>query len=147
MQAVIGRRQLAKLPGWTESRRRNAAALTNAFSRMPFLRVPTPPSHVGHACYRFYAFVQPDQLAPNWDRDRIMVELNERGIPCTVGSCSEIYLEKAFVDRGWAPTERLPVSRELGATSLMFLVHPTLPPAAVEQTIDAMQNIAAYASR
>jgi dTDP-4-amino-4,6-dideoxygalactose transaminase len=147
MQAVIGRLQLAKLPQWVESRQRNAAALADAFSRLPMLRVPTPPAHIGHAHYRFYAFVKPEQLAVGWDRGRIMVELNERGIPCTVGSCSEVYLEKAFVDRGWGPAERLPVARALGETSLMFLVHPTLPQAAIEQTIEAMRHIASYASR
>jgi dTDP-4-amino-4,6-dideoxygalactose transaminase len=147
MQAVIGRLQLAKLPLWVESRQRNAAALSDAFSRLPMLRVPRPPAHIGHAHYRFYAFVKPEQLAVGWDRDRIMVELNERGIPCTVGSCSEVYLEKAFVDRGWGPAERLPVARALGETSLVFLVHPTLPHAAIEQTIEAMRHIASYASR
>jgi dTDP-4-amino-4,6-dideoxygalactose transaminase len=48
------------------------------------------------------------------------------GIPCFSGSCSEIYLEKAFVKAGIGPARRLPFAREVGETSLTFLVHPTL---------------------
>lgn len=146
-QAAIGRLQLAKLPAWLAARRTNAQALATGFARVPFLRVPMPPAHVGHAYYRLSALVRPEALAPGWDRDRIMVELNERGVPSTVGSCSEIYREKAFVDRGWCPPERLPVARMLGETSLVFLVHPTLPRGAIEHTIDALHQIATYASR
>ena len=48
------------------------------------------------------------------------------GVPCFSGSCSEVYLEKAFDGTGWRPEKPMPVARELGETSLMFLVHPTL---------------------
>ena len=43
-----------------------------------------------------------------------------------LGSCSEVYLEKALDGTGWRPAERLPIARELGETSILFLVHPTL---------------------
>jgi dTDP-4-amino-4,6-dideoxygalactose transaminase len=43
-------------------------------------------------------------------------------------------LEKAFDATGWRPSERLPVAKWLGETSLMFLVHPTLTPAEVDRT-------------
>ena len=61
-----------------------------------------------------------------------MAEITAKGVPCFSGSCSEIYLEKAFDTDGLRPPGRLPVARELGETSLMFLVHPTL----VDQDID-----------
>ncbi len=147
LQAAIGRLQLAKLPRWTEQRRANARALASGFADIGALRVPLPPAHAGHAFYKFYAFVRPTELARGWSRDRIMEEMNERGIPCTVGSCSEIYLEKAFVDRGWGPRVRLPVSRELGETSLMFMVHQTLPREAIEATVDALRRVMVSASR
>lgn len=147
LQAAIGRLQLAKLPRWTEQRRANAKTLAKGFADIAALRVPLPPAHAGHAFYKFYAFVRPGELAAGWSRDRIMAELNERGVPCTVGSCSEIYLEKAFTDRGWGPQERLPVARELGETSLMFMVHPTLPQEALEATVAAMRQVMTAASR
>jgi dTDP-4-amino-4,6-dideoxygalactose transaminase len=79
-----------------------------------------------HAQYKFYAYIRPQHLAPGWSRDRIVEAINAEGVPCYQGSCSEVYLEKAFDGTGWRPAQRLPVARELGETSLMFLVHPTL---------------------
>lgn len=126
MQAAIGRRQLQKLPDWLAARRRNAAILTEAFSGISGLRVTTPPETVQHAYYKYYVFVRPEHLKAGWDRDRIMNAVIAEGVPCFSGTCSEIYLEKAFDGSGLRPVERLPVARDLGDTSLMFLVHPTL---------------------
>ncbi|WP_462325986.1 hypothetical protein, partial [Desulfoplanes sp.] len=60
---------------------------------------------------------------------------------CFSGSCSEIYREKAFTDAGYGPGERLPVARELGETSLMFLVHPTLKVEEIEQTCAVVEEV------
>lgn len=128
MQAAIGLRQLAKLGDWTASRRSHAAALTAALQDMPVLRLTLPTGDIGHAYYRYYSFVRPEKLAEGWSRDRIVAELSKLGVPCFSGSCSEIYLEKAFEGQPGKPRERLPVAKELGETSLMFLVHPTLTP-------------------
>ena len=125
MQSAIGRLQLRKLPRWLEARRRHAQTLYACFEDLPGLRVARPPEYIGHAYYKCYAFVRPERLHPGWNRDRIVAEIVARGIPCSSGSCSEIYMEKAFPP-AWRPTSRLPVAQELGATSLMFLVHPTL---------------------
>jgi dTDP-4-amino-4,6-dideoxygalactose transaminase len=126
VQAVLGRLQLGRLPQWVERRRRHAATLESAFSAMPALRVTRPPNHIGHAYYKYYTFLRQDRLAPGWDRDRIVQAVVARGVPCFSGSCSEIYLERAFADAEMQPAERLPMARELGETSLMFQVHPTL---------------------
>ena len=90
------------------------------------MRVPLPPDGFRHAWYKFYAFVQEDVLAAGWTRDRILTEITSLGYPALSGSCSEIYLERCFQEAGLAPHKRLPVARELGETSLMFLVHPTI---------------------
>jgi hypothetical protein len=126
MQAAIGRRQLRKLPDWVAARQRNAAVLTEAFSGIAGLRVTPPPEHVRHVYYKYYVFVRPERLKAGWNRDRIMNAVTAAGAPCFSGSCSEVYLERAFDGNGLRPAERLPVARELGETSLMFLVHPTL---------------------
>ena len=126
MQSAIGRVQLRKLPDWTRTRQRHAAILTECFKQIPALRTTPVPDGIGHAMYKYYVFVRPEHLAAGWDRDRIMQAVTSEGIPCFSGSCSEIYLEKAFTDSGLGPEDRLPVARRLGETSLMFLVHPTL---------------------
>jgi dTDP-4-amino-4,6-dideoxygalactose transaminase len=127
-------------------------------------------------------------LKSDWNRDRIMDEINAEGIPCFSGSCSEIYLEKAFQsifqnqedkaangldsrlrgndgecgsahnfqgrpfdklrDRAETGSEfRLPVARELGETSLMFLVHPTLSQQNIDDTIRVIKDIMAQATK
>ena len=140
IQSAIGRLQLQKLPRWVDIRREHAAMLNAAFTGLPGLRVTLPPAHIGHAYYKYYAFVRPDSLRATWNRDRVLAEIVARGVPCFVGSCSEIYLEKAFPFE-WRPKSRLPIARELGETSLMFLVHPTLKPEDVAFTCDVVNQV------
>jgi dTDP-4-amino-4,6-dideoxygalactose transaminase len=125
MQSAIGRAQLRKLPQWVGARRRNAAVLTKRLTGCHGLRVTAPAQEIGHSYYKYYAFVCPERLREGWNRDRIMTAIHAEGIPCFNGICGEIYLEKAFPEE-WRPRRRLPVTRALGETSLMFLVHPTL---------------------
>jgi hypothetical protein len=146
MQAAIGRRQLRKLPGWVAARRRNAAILTEAFGAMPGLRVTPPPEHVRHAYYKYYVFVRPERLKADWDRDRIMKAVTAAGAPCFSGSCSEVYLEKAFDGNGLRPAARLPVAKELGETSLMFLVHPTLTENDMKRVAEIVGKVMAEAT-
>jgi dTDP-4-amino-4,6-dideoxygalactose transaminase len=89
--------------------------------------------------------VHPERLAPGWSRDRIIEAINAEGVPCYQGSCSEVYLEKAFDGTGWRPAERLPVARALGETSIMFLVHPTLTAAEIAKTCAAIEKVMALA--
>jgi len=146
VQAAIGRLQLRKLASWTERRRHHMGALLDAFAATPGLRVPSIPSHVGHASYRAYAYVIPGCLAPEWDRDRIMLEVGILGSICLVGSCSEIHRERAFSEAGLLPVGGLPIARELGETSLAFLVHPTLEETQIQTTIQHVQGVMSQAA-
>jgi len=141
MQSAIGRIQLRKLDGWIARRRAHAARLRDALKDVPGLRVPVPPDHIHHSYYKFYAFLEPGRLRSGWTRERIVAEIAASGVPCFSGSCSEVYLEKAFDGHVSRPRERLPVARELGETSLMFLVHPTLESAHIDRTADAARNV------
>lgn len=145
MQAVIGRIQLKKMAEWTKIRTQNAKILRDALTQFAgeqqFLRIPDIEFHqvMGgdsvHAYYKYYVYVRPENLPENISRDSILNALNEKKIPCFSGSCSEIYLEKAFDNHPSRPNARLTVAKELGETSLMFLIHPTL-------TTNEMQTIA-----
>lgn len=146
-QAAIGRIQLRKLPEWLGLRRRNASILYERLRHLPALRIPWPADPANHAFYRFYVFVQPERLGPEWSRDRMMTAITERGVPCTVGSCPEIYLEAAFERSGLRPGQRLPIAEELGATSLAFLVHPTLSEQDMNRMADAISDVVAQATR
>ncbi|RRW30807.1 DegT/DnrJ/EryC1/StrS family aminotransferase [Ectopseudomonas oleovorans] len=146
LQAVIGRIQLKCMPEWTRIRNEYAAKIWGAARECVALRVPVISADIQHAAYKCYVFVEPEQLNDGWDRDRIMAEVNARGVPCFSGSCSEVYLEKAFDNTGFRPAERLPVAKELGETSLMFLVHPTLMQAEVNKTCTVLREVMALAA-
>lgn len=146
MQAVIGRIQLEKMQDWHEKRKRNAQAIWETANQLPGLRVPEVPREVEHACYKCYVFVEPEALNDSWDRDRILNEIVASGVPCFSGSCSEVYLEKAFEGTNMRPKQSLPVARELGETSLMFLVHPTLTVAEIDKTCDVLRAVMAKAA-
>lgn len=146
MQSAIGRVMLKKLPQWVAMRRKHAAILSEHFADLPGLRVPMPPHSVEHSYYKYYAFVVPEALRSGWNRDRIAQEVSALGIPCFTGSCSEIYLEAAFPPE-MRPKERLSVAKELGETSLMFLVHPTLSEANMLDTCKVVQDVMSRAIR
>jgi dTDP-4-amino-4,6-dideoxygalactose transaminase len=140
MQSAIGRVQLAKLQKWVEIRRRNADILLRGLSPMRALRLPKPPEEIGHSHYKYYAFARPEGLREGWSRDRIMSAIQAEGVPCFSGSCSEIYLEKAFPE-SIRPSQRFEAARELGETSLMFLVHPTLSEDDMLETCRAVTKV------
>jgi dTDP-4-amino-4,6-dideoxygalactose transaminase len=147
MQAAIGRIQLARMPGWRAARTRNAAAIFAAATGLSALRVPDIPAKATHAFYRAYVFVRLDALRSGWNRDRIIHEINARGVPAYHGSAPEIYLEKAFEHTSSRPQHRLPQARSLGETSVMFLVHPTLTEAEIARTCGALQDVLRIAQR
>ncbi len=140
VQSAIGRVILPKLPSWLHTRRQFARLLTQRFANVAGLRVTVPPSDVEHSYYKYYTFVRPEALRTTWNRDRIVNAINDAGVPCFTGSCSEIYLERAF-SADLRPAERLPVAQQLGETSLMFLVHPTLTEEAICATADVVEQV------
>jgi dTDP-4-amino-4,6-dideoxygalactose transaminase len=146
MQSAIGRVALKKVPGWVATRRRFAGIINEHLSKVAGLRVTPPPAHVQHAYYKYYAFVRPERLAPGWNRNRVMAAINSEGVPCFVGSCSEIYREKAFSSDP-QNARRLPVAAQLGLDSLMFLVHPTLSEMDIQNTCKAIETVMARACR
>jgi dTDP-4-amino-4,6-dideoxygalactose transaminase len=176
MQAAIGLIQMSRMSDWTSSRQKNAAALGESLKRFAEADGPVRLPQFGcssgsngnssacntecdtsaihsctsgcmHAYYKFYTYVRPQYLAPGWTRDRIIEAINSKGVPCYQGSCSEVYLEKAFNGTGWRPESRLPVAKELGETSLMFLVHPTLTNSEIQKTCEVIKQILSQAKK
>lgn len=149
MQSVIGRIQLTRMAEWTAKRTANAYAILQAckpWEQKGYLKVPVMEQTPGfedctHAYYKLYMYVKPENLPENWSRDRIINEINELGVPCYSGSASEVYLEKAFDNTGLRPEPRLPIAKQLGETSLMFLVHPTLLESEIKKTIQTIETV------
>ena len=141
LQSALGRIQTQRMPEWHKARLANANKIWNAAGQLPGLRVPDIPDYITHAAYKCYVFVDPTVLKNGWNRDRIINEIVARGVPAFSGSCSEVYLEKAFDNTPYRPKESLPVAKELGETSLMFLVHPTLTDAEIDKTVQVLVEV------
>ncbi|QQV10596.1 DegT/DnrJ/EryC1/StrS family aminotransferase [Acinetobacter johnsonii] len=143
MQAVIGRLQLKQMPEWTSKRNTNMARIQGVFENNPYFTVAKPSADYVHAAYKCYVQVNVDALPEGWSRDRIMAEMSSQAVPCFSGSCSEVYLEKAFDGSAWRPKQSLPNAKQLGESSLMFLVHPTLSDASMQKTVDVITQVIA----
>lgn len=141
MQAAIGRIQLSRMQDWTAKRQLNGKAIDNAVSDLNVVRTVQVPDYIEHAEYKHYLFVQPENLKEGWTRDKIIDAIIEQGVPAYQGSCSEVYLEKAFDNTPWRPKKRLKNAVVLGETSLMLLVHPTLLDAEIEKTCSVIRSV------
>lgn len=161
MQAAIGRIQLRRMAVWSAKRSKNAEIIRKALE--PFsnkygpIKLPellckncaanSPPadficnSDCAHANYKFYAYIRPENLCSGWTRDKIIEEINEQGVPCYQGTCSEVYLEKAFEGSDYQPKVRLTNAKKLGETSIMFLIHPTLSDSEMQKTAIAIKSV------
>ncbi|NIY87103.1 DegT/DnrJ/EryC1/StrS family aminotransferase [Vibrio campbellii] len=147
LQSVIGRIQLSRMPAWTAQRQANAAQIDEAVADLSVVRRVEVPEYSEHAEYKHYLFIEPQNLAEGWTRDRIVETIVERGVPAYQGSCSEVYLEKAFDNTPWRPEQRLSNAMALGETSLMFLVHPTLTAEEVSKTAQVIREVLLEAQR
>jgi dTDP-4-amino-4,6-dideoxygalactose transaminase len=167
MQAAIGRIQLRRMLSWTTIRNQYAAQIKSALVQLSGnngpIRIPqfacsacgkrkcdesfSESQGCLHAYYKFYVYLRLECLALGWSRERIIEEINGRGVPCFSGSCSEVYLEKAFDGKEFRPNKRLPIAKDLGETSLMFLVHPTLTADEIEYTAQVATQVLNEASK
>jgi len=126
MQSQIGIIQLNKISNWTKIRERNAYILYEKISKINFVRIPMPGKNIQHAWYKFYFYLNSELISITWNRDRIIQEINKQNMPAFHGGCGEIYLENCFKNKGLVPKERLNIAKELGDTSIMLLVHPSI---------------------
>ncbi|WP_435189561.1 DegT/DnrJ/EryC1/StrS family aminotransferase [Pseudothioglobus sp. nBUS_23] len=147
MQAVIGLLQLNKMDYWHKKRNENANQIWQTARKCRALRVPIFGKHVQHAAYKCYLFVENSLIKSTWDRERIINEIKDLGVPCYSGTGSEVYLEKSFENSQFRPKIRLPNAKKLGEDSLMFLVHPTLSSFEINKTCDAISNVMSRAAK
>ena len=146
-QSAIGRIQLARMSEWHAIRTANAELLRDRFQSLSAVHVPWPKDGFTNAWYRFYLHIHQDALKDGWNRDRIQAECKNRGLDLSVGSCSEIYLEKCFVDSGYGPKEPLPNARFMTGLALAFLVHPGMTAEMQHAIADVFEDVVKEATR
>ena len=150
MQAAIGRIALKKLDDWNLAHRKKyAGILFEAFKNIRGLKVYEVPSHIEHAYYKFYAFLDLDLLREDWTRDRIISEIESQGVVCQYGStwgiCKEAAWDKVELPNGKNINLRQKSDfvndKIVGESSLMFQVHPTLDVFHIKKTIKAVAGV------
>lgn len=90
-----------------------------------------------HAAYRCYVFVNGNAKT----RDMYIKTLTELGLPCQSGSCSEVYLEKAFDGTRFRPERRLKNAKKLGESSIAFMCHPTITDDQMSKVCDTILKV------
>jgi dTDP-4-amino-4,6-dideoxygalactose transaminase len=122
MQAAIGNAQLAKLPRWSEQRRRNAMALMHYLSDEAAVRLPAFPDYIDHAFYRLYVSIDPDVLGKNGSTASIIDRMARMGMPVGSGSCADMSRELAFASLSVRRAGKLRVAVEAGRRTIAFPV-------------------------
>tara|TARA_Y100000739_G_scaffold227161_1_gene236094 strand:- start:10061 stop:11230 length:1170 start_codon:yes stop_codon:yes gene_type:complete len=140
IQSAIGRIQLRNISKINKIRTKNAEILLETLSQIECVRIPLPEKKFKHGWYKFYCYLNIDNLKEGWNREKIIKEINKAGYPAFSGGCSEIYLENCFLKNNISPNKRLKNAKLLGETSLMFVVHNTI-------TIPKMKEYAEFIGR
>ncbi|MFZ3087193.1 MAG: DegT/DnrJ/EryC1/StrS aminotransferase family protein [Methylotenera sp.] len=131
-QAAIGLKQLEKLPGWIVKRNNHASAIISVLKQFKYLDVPVIADVDGNknAYYRLYAKIKSNfktvTLGGESLRDAVVNLLNEGGVPCFFGACSEIYREKLFIEGGFTPKIQCDSAHFFSEHAFCFLVHHTI---------------------
>ncbi len=145
VQAAIGLKQLAKLDAWISRRNIIAQKLVAALSQASFIRVPSVShSDVTHAYYRVYGLIELKNQsdAENHSfRNEFVASLSEMGLPCFSGSCSEIYLEKAF--ESYYDGQRMRNAKYYAERAFCLLAHPTITDDQVDQAVKLINTLLA----
>tara|TARA_B100000886_G_scaffold169383_1_gene115985 strand:- start:12420 stop:13589 length:1170 start_codon:yes stop_codon:yes gene_type:complete len=140
IQSAIGRIQLSNISKTNKIRTNNAEILLETLCPIKCLRIPLPEKNFKHGWYKFYCYLNFDYLKENWNREKIISEINKDGYPAFSGGCSEIYLEKCFLNNNIRPNKRLKNAKLLGETSLMFLVHNTITKSIMKEYAEVIRN-------
>jgi len=126
-QSALGRIQLKKIKNWNNKRSHNSKVILNELKKFKeMVVIPKISRDYTHAWYRCCVLIKKNFLKKNWSRDKIIDELRLKGVDANIGSCPEIYLEKAFNNKSYKPKKRLKNAKVLGEETIAFLVHPTI---------------------
>jgi len=137
MQAVIGSHALDELDGWIVHRRKIANIYNNKLKDFKGVRLTLPPKNVYHAYYKYYFFIEIDKFSIS--REELINKINEVDVFSQVGSCSEVYKEKAL-DQFYPKTE-LNITKQLFDSAILLLCDPTISEESATENINKIKNI------
>lgn len=138
IQAVIGFHALDELDEWVNHRRKIANIYNNQLKDVNGIRLTIPnEKSIYHSYYKYYFFIQPDKFKIS--RDEILDLINKEGIFAQIGSCGEVYKEKAL--EKYAPEKDLPVAKKLFETAILLKCDPCISESYASESILKIKNI------
>ena len=137
IQATIGIHALDELDDWVNHRRNISEIYNEVLQGINGVRLTIPPTHIYHSYYKYYFFIEPSKFKVS--RDEIIDLINKEGIFCQVGSCSEVYLEKAL--ENYKPDKELPITKNLFETSILLKCDPCISKDTAVNSVNKIKKI------
>tara|TARA_A100001015_G_scaffold201759_1_gene225270 strand:- start:2078 stop:3253 length:1176 start_codon:yes stop_codon:yes gene_type:complete len=145
IQSAIGRIQLKNLNKTNESRKNFSHKIYQILNRYSdYIRIPKYSKNMNHAWYRCYVFLKCNKSKTKKIRDELMVLLNKNDIPCLVGSCAEIYLEKVFKKNNIFKGKRHRNAQVISNSSLAFIIIPHISSKEMNLFCKKLDNVLGY---
>jgi perosamine synthetase len=134
LAAALGRAQLAKLDGFNEVRRRNAAMLNKGLSGTPGVRLPQERAGCRHVYHQYTIRVE-------HERDAMQERLRDLGVGTAVHYPIPVHRQPLYRDLGYG-ADSLPCA-ELAANQVLSLpVHPGLSESDLRRIVDSVRQAA-----
>lgn len=137
IQAAIGIEALDELSSWVEHRRQIASIYNENLKDIDGVRLTIPSDNIFHSYYKYYFFVELEKIKIS--RDELIEEINKNGVFCQIGSCGEVYKEKAL--EKYKPDIDLPNAKQLFETSILLKCDPLITVENAVLNIDIIKRL------
>jgi dTDP-4-amino-4,6-dideoxygalactose transaminase len=136
LNAAVGVAQLSRFDELLNARDHVARCYSERLSQVPWLRVPT----VVPTTTRMSWFTYVVRLAPEVDRDQVMRQLEQRGIPSRP-YFSPIHLQRFYMERFGYRHGDFPITESLGATCLALPFSGRLSEEQIDRVCSALSTL------
>ena len=131
VQAAILRIKLRYLAGWNEARRRCAAQYREELGGLPLV-LPTERADSAHIYHLFVIRVK--------QRDRLLEQLQAKGISCGIHYPVPIHLQKAYASLACGPGS-YPVAERMAGELLSLPIYPEMTPEQVSYVAKNLRSL------
>lgn len=136
IQAAILKVKLKQLDMYAANRNKLAAAYDEAFSKLPFLKIPARVNNSTHVFHQYTLQVQ------GVDRDALKEYLESHQVPAMIYYPVPLHLQKAYLDPRYTEGA-FPVTEQLCAAVISLPMHTEMQPDQLEhiiQTVSSFQS-------
>jgi dTDP-4-amino-4,6-dideoxygalactose transaminase len=136
IQAAILKVKLKQLDMYAANRNKLAAAYDEAFSKLPFLKIPARVNNSTHVFHQYTLQVQ------GVDRDALKEYLESHQVPAMIYYPVPLHMQKAYIDPRYTEGA-FPVTEQLCAAVISLPMHTEMQPdqlAHIIQTVSSFQS-------